>query len=89
MKRTIELPSGLWSRVDRMAKHINEEPVDLIEHCLVKRIRQMENYHIDRIQVEKTRHANNPVGAKSKISAKTRKTRLAKKMKHSKLRAVA
>lgn len=89
MKRTLELPSGLWSRVDRMAKHINEEPVDLIEHCLVRRVRQMEIYHVKRIQVEKSRHKNNPIGGKNNITAKTKRIRFGKRMKKTKLRAVA
>ena len=89
MKRSIDLPAGLWHRVDQMAKHVEVEPTDLIEHCLVRRIRVMENYHIDRIQVEKSRHANNPKGGKSKITAKTRKERLGKRLRTRKLRAVA
>lgn len=78
MKKSIDLSSGLWARVERCAKHLEITVPDLVEHCLVRRIRKIESKHMTRINLEATRHGANP---KPKAKAKTKKKAVAKKRK--------
>ena len=77
MKKSIDLSSGLWARVERSAKNLSITVSDLVEHCLVRRIRKIEANHMTRINLEATKHAANP----TKAATKKKKKPVARKRK--------
>jgi len=60
MKKAIELSDGLWARVERCAKNLEITIPDLVEHCLVRRIRKIESKHMKRINLQATKHGARP-----------------------------
>jgi len=79
MKKSIDLSSGLWTRVERCSKNLHITIPDLVEHCLVRRIRKIESKHMKRINLGATKHTATPK-AKPRVASK-RKHTTAKKTK--------
>ena len=86
MQKTIDLSAGLWARVEKSAKHLSITVPDLVEHCLVRRIRKIESKHMTRINLEATKHTETK---RRKAKAKVKTASKPKKVLHVAAAAVA
>lgn len=70
MKKAIDLSNGLWARVERCAKNLEITIPDLVEHCLVRRIRKIESKHMKRINLQATKHGATAKRPKHRVARK-------------------
>lgn len=74
MRKSVSLnvDAGLWSRVGKMAANLSITVPELVEHCVVRRLRKLEKKHAKRINLENTKPNAKPK-AKKKVTVKKKK----------------